>query len=212
MPGTILVIRRRRPIGEPPKLLPGSIPSASVVEGTKGASRILHSLAELGVPIATVIQSVHETDASPEELTRLDLGRRFTRVAVGSHLVNLPDSDVRRAFLAAARRHLVGDCDVYIEHHPIDWASTAEEVQATPGGSQLGMTDVKREPPWVSAVSVYDIGGRIVRQPFRARVLTDDELDAELWAAGLVRRARVSPTWLLAGPVPDAVGFMPTPA
>lgn len=200
MPGTILVIRRRRPIGEPPSIQPGSIRSAAVLKGTKGASRILHALAELGVPISTVIQSVHETDTSPGELAGLDVGRQFTRVAIGSHLVNLPDPDVRRAFLGAARRHLVGDCDVYVEHHPLDWASTAAEVKATPGGSQLGMTDVRRDPPWVSAVSVFDVGGRMVRQPFTARVLSDDELDAELEAAGLARRQRLSPTWILAGP------------
>ena len=200
MPGTILVVRRHRPVGEPAKLVPGSIRGASVLRGTRGASRILHGLAELGVPITTVIQSVHETDVGPDEITRLDMGRQFTRVAVGSHLVNLPDPDVRRAFLDAARRHLVGDCDVYIEHHPIDWASTAAEVRPTPGGSQLGMVDVRRDPPWVSAVSVYDVGGRVIRQPFTARVLSEDELDTELEAAGLFRRVRLSPTWLLAGP------------
>lgn len=200
MPGTILVIRRRRPVGEPEKLQPGSIRGASILRGTRGASRILHALAELGVPIATVIQSVHETDVPPEELAGIDLGRQFTRVAVGSHLVNLPDPDVRRGFLAAARRHLVGDCDVFVEHHPIDWASTAAEVRATPGGSQLGMTDVRRDPPWVSAVSVYDIGGRTFQQPFTARVLSEAELDAELEAADLIRRQRLSPTWILAGP------------
>jgi hypothetical protein len=205
MPGTILVIRRRRPIGEPSNLTPGTVRGASVLRSTRGASRLLHALTELGVPITTVIQSVHETDVRPDELRGLDLGRRFARVAVGSHLVNLPDTDVRRAFLEAARRHLVGDCDVYVEHHPIDWATTADEVLPTPGGSRLGMTDVRRDPPWVSAVSVYDIGGRMVRQPFTARVLSEDELDTELEAAGLARRRRLSPTWILAGPL-DATG------
>jgi hypothetical protein len=205
MPGTILVIRRRRPVGEPASLQPGSIRGASVLRGTRGASRILHALAELGVPVTTVIQSVHETDVEPDDIAGLDVGRQFTRVAVGSHLVNLPDPDLRRAFLGAARRHLVGDCDVFVEHHPIDWASTAAEVRATPGGSQLGMSDVRRDPPWVSAVSVYDIGGRTFEQPFTARVLSETELDTELEAAGLVRRQRLSPTWILAGPL-DARG------
>lgn len=202
--GTILVIRRRRPVGESPNLQPGATHGSYVLHGLTGASRLLHSLAELGVPISTVVQSVHDLDATPDDLAHLDVGRRFTRVVLGSHLVNLPDSDLRRAFLAAAGRHLVGDCDVFVEHHPVDWASTAAEVKATPGGSQLGMTDVRRDPPWVSAVSVYDVGGRIVRQPFTARVLSDAELDAELAASGLGRRRRLSPTWILAGPASES--------
>ena len=53
-------------------------------------------------------------------------GRLFVTVILGSHLVNVPDADLRRGFLDAARRHLVGDCDVLVEHHPVDWAATAE--------------------------------------------------------------------------------------
>jgi hypothetical protein len=94
---------------------------------------------------------------------------------------------------------------VLVEHHPIDWAETAAEVRATPGGSSLGMTDVERDPPWVSAVSVYDVGGRVVRQPFTVRVLSEDELEAELRAGGLVVRRRLSPSWLLAGPAEPRV-------
>jgi len=106
---------------------------------------------------------------------------------------------LRRAFLRAACRHLVGDCDVLIEHHPIDWAQTAALTVATPG-AEVGMRDVRRDPPFVSAVSVYDVGGRVVRQPFTARVLSNGELAAELLAGGLVVRRRLSPTWILAGP------------
>ena len=63
------------------------------------------------------------------------------------------------------------------------------------------MRNVRRNPPFVSAVSVYDVGGRILRQPFTARVLSEAELTAELEAAGLLVRRRLSPTWILAGPV-----------
>ncbi len=62
------------------------------------------------------------------------------------------------------------------------------------------MVNVKRDPPFVSAVSVYDVGGREVRQPFTARVLSDAELATELEASGLRIRRRLSPTWLQAGP------------
>ena len=196
----VLVIRRRRPLGEVPNLQPGSTRGAHLLKGSKGAGRVLHSLSELGMRFRTVIQSVHDIEATAADIDDLDVGRLFVTVVLGSHLVNVPDEGLRRAFLNAARRHLIGDCDVLVEHHPTDWATTADEVRATPGGAP-GMTEVRRERPFVSAVSVYDVGGREVRQPFTARVLSEAELAAELDAAGLYIRRRLSPTWLMAGPV-----------
>ena len=194
-----LLIRRRRPIGEPPELEAGSTPGASILRGASGAGRILHSLTELGLPFRNVIQSIHTLDSRASDIDALDVGRQFDVAILGSHLVNLPDQDLRRAFLRAAGRHLVGDCEVLVEHHPVDWAETAEATPATPG-AELGMRDIRRDPPFVSAVSVYDIGGRVVSQPFKARVLSEAELADELGASGLVVRRRLSPTWLVAGP------------
>jgi hypothetical protein len=84
---------------------------------------------------------------------------------------------------------------VFVEHHPVDWTETAADVPATPGGS-VGMVAVHVDAPFVSAVSVLDVGGRVVRQPFRAQVLSDAELDEALAAAGLRRSRRLNPTWL----------------
>ena len=109
--------------------------------------------------------------------------------------MNLPDAERRAAFLGLVRRHLVDDGVTLVEHHPLDWAETATAVQPTPG-SGVGMEDVRRDPPFVSAVSTFDVSGRFVRQPFTARVLDETELAAELEASGLAVRRRLSPTWL----------------
>lgn len=207
----VLVIRRRRPVGEVPNLQPGSSRGAHVLKGSAGAGRVLHSLSELGMPFRTVIQSVHDLEATAADIDELDVRRLFVAVVLGSHLVNVPDEGLRRAFLGAARRHLVGDCDVLVEHHPTDWATTAAAVGATPGGSP-GMARVRREPPFVSATSVYDVGGQVVRQPFTARVLSEQELVDELEATGLFVRGRLSPTWLVAGPIAPRWGSTHQPA
>jgi len=86
-----------------------------------------------------------------------------------------------------------------IEHHPIDWAETAADVEPTPG-SVVGMEDVRRAAPFVSAVSVYDIGGRMVRQPFTARVLSERDLAEVLERNGLRPSRRLGPTLILARP------------
>ena len=167
-----------------------------MISGTVGAGRICVALAELGVTLDPLRQAVIDPEASPGELDAFDLGDRFDTIVLGSHLQNLPDEPARSAFVRAAARHAMAGARIFLEHHPIDWAETAAATRPTPGGSELGMVDVRRDPPFVSAVSVYDIGGRIVRQPFKARVLSEAELDQTLSGSGLIRRVRLSPTWL----------------
>jgi SAM-dependent methyltransferase len=184
-PVPTLLIRRRRPIGEPPRL-----------EGAAGARRIVQAVLDLGIELDDVHQAVIDSDGSIADLDPLgvaDAGGTFDLVLLGSHLVNNPDPERRLVFLALAARHLAPDGRLLVEHHPLDWAETAEP---TPEGAMPGMVDVRRDPPFVSAVSVYEAGGRIVRQPFTARVLSEADLDAALGGAGLTRVARRGPTWL----------------
>jgi hypothetical protein len=199
-----LLIRRRRPIGEPPTLRSldsaKSPAPAAELDGTVGAGRICQVLAELGVELAAVRQLVIDPHAPLGTLDAIDLEAAFETVALGSHLVNVPNQERRTTFLRLARRHVATGGSLFIEHHPLDWAESAEPTRPTPG-AEVGMVDVRRDPPFVSAVSVFDIGGRVVRQPFTARVLSDADLDAALRAAGLVRHGRRSPTLLEAVPV-----------
>jgi hypothetical protein len=194
----VLLLRRRRPIGEPPELEPGATPGYTTLASAAGAGRVRLALAELGISTRTLRQAVLEPAVTPSDLAALDVGRRYALVILGSHLVNTPDEPLRHALLAVARRHLVDEGDLLVEHHPIDWTETAAPTAPTPG-STVGMEDVRVHPPFVSAVSTYDVGGRYERVPFTARVLSEAELDAALATAGLRRRRRLGPTWLLAG-------------
>ena len=191
----LLLIRRRRPIGEPEARGPLAATGVVTVDGTAGAGRIVLALAQAGIACDSVTQAILPEDLDPEALATLDLGGPYVTVVLGSHLVNLPDEALRSSYLAVAARHVAEDGIVVIEHHPIDWAETAADIEPTPG-SAVGMEDVRREPPFVSAVSVHDIGGRMFRQPFTARVRSESELAGDLKAAGLVERRRLSPTWL----------------
>jgi hypothetical protein len=200
---SVLLIRRRRPLGEPldqprhggERAERGAAMLVETTEGTAGAGRICAALLELGIGLAGVRQAVVDPDASAHELETIDLGDRFERVVLGSHLVNLPEEDRRSGFLQFAARHVAAGGTVLVEHHPVDWAETAEPTTPTPG-ADVGMEEVRRHPPFVSAVSTFDAGGRFVRQPFTARVLSEEELDAALASVGLVVRRRLGPTWL----------------
>lgn len=196
----MLLIRRRRPIGEPDDAgrhggQRRHSPTLDVIDGTAGAGRICAALLELGISLAGVRQAVIDPDAAIEDLDAIDLGVRSNVVVLGSHLINLPDDDRRSAFLRLAARQADAGGSVLVEHHPIDWAETAEPTTPTPG-ADVGMEEVRRHPPFVSAVSTFDIGGRYVRQPFTVRVLSEAELAEALEACGLNVTRRLGPTWL----------------
>ena len=205
----MLLIRRRRPIGEPGE---GGrhggerrhSPALDLLEGTAGAGRICAALLELGISLSGVRQAVIDADAPIDDLSTIHVGARFDLVVLGSHLVNVPDESRRSAFGRLAARHVGDGGRVLVEHHPLDWAETAEPTAPTPG-ADVGMDEVRRHPPFVSAVSTFDIGGRYVRQPFTARVLSEAELAEALGTCGLTVRRRLGPTWLeAAGPTIDA--------
>ena len=199
MTAGLLLIRRRRPIREPDSLEPIAPGAAATTDGTAGAGRIVHALSEAGIRCDAVAQLVVPSDIEVEQLRSIEVGETFGTVVLASHLVNLPEEALRSAFLAMAVRHLAASGAIVVEHHPVDWAETADDVEPTPG-SAVGMEDVRREPPFVSAVSVFEMGGRVVRQPFTARVLSETELAAVLATAGLRVSRRLAPTLLEAKP------------
>jgi hypothetical protein len=191
---SVLLIRRRRPTDEP------ETTSLRVIDGMAGAGRISAALLAAGVAIERMRQAVIDagfsaTDLEAASLDDVLIGDRFHVVVLGSHLVNVPEPDRRSRFLRFAARQLADRATLIVEHHPVDWADTAAAVPATPGGGP-GMAEVRRHPPFVSAVSVFDAFGRIERQAFTARVLSDGELASELAGSGLEPTRRLSPTFL----------------
>lgn len=189
----LLLIRRRRPIGEPGNSEARSPSDVVTIDGTAGAGRVALALTAIGVHCDQMIQAVIPPEIELEELRSLDLGGTFETVVLGSHLVNLPDPARRDAHVELAARHVAREGLLVLEHHPLDWAETAGDVEPTPGSS-VGMESVRRDPPFVSAVSVYDVGGRMARQPFTARVLSEAELEAVLMSVGFGPARRLGPT------------------
>lgn len=197
----MLLIRRRRPVGESLRVERALADGSDLVVAPLGASRIAESLRALGFQLGLaadqpISQWLPDLEGDATKLAARDLGARFGTVALASHLINTPDAELRAALVVAAARHLAAGGRLLVEHHPPDWLETAAESWSEWDGRQLGMVDVNIEPPFVSAVSVYEEAGRVVRQPFRACVLGDAELDAALAAAGLRRARRLGPTWL----------------
>lgn len=206
--GSPILLYRRLPLGTEPSLIDSAIPPRStILELGAGAGRITHALIDLGHRVVAVDQSremvrwVRGAETVIADIEALDLRRRFDAVVLGSHLVNTADERTRAAFLATCRRHVADDGVVLIEHHEEDWAETARDSRAERDGLVLALTEVRREPPFVSATMVYEINGQTFRQPFVARVLSDDELSNELDRSGLRLQRHLTPTWAEAVPI-----------
>jgi SAM-dependent methyltransferase len=206
--GSPVLVYRRLPPGDEPEVIRSAVPSgAHILELGAGAGRITHPLVALGYHVVAVDASaemlhwIRDAETVQARIEQLDLGRRFDAVLLGSHLVNVPDDDLRRAFLATCRMHVADTGVVLIEHHDPDWAQTAAASRIKVGTVLLGLTNVRRHPPFVSATGVYEVEGHAFRQPFTARVLSIGEIADELARVGLRLRRRLTDGWAEAVPI-----------
>jgi SAM-dependent methyltransferase len=112
--GSPVEVYRRLPSMGEPELVSGLLPpGARVLDLGAGTGRTADPLAELGYDVVAVDDSAemlaHVRRARPHlgRIEDLALAERFDLVLLAGHLVNTPDAGLRRALLAAARRHLV---------------------------------------------------------------------------------------------------------
>jgi SAM-dependent methyltransferase len=161
---------------------------AEILELGSGPGRVTHELIRLGHPVVAVDESremlahVRGAETVFARIEELALGRRFPCVLLMSNLVNSDDD--RRAFLAACARHVAPDGVVLVERHAPDWRPQGGKSGKL-GDLEIELEDVEVDGPIVSATVRYEAAGRVWRHPFRAHILDDDELAAELTAAGL---------------------------
>jgi SAM-dependent methyltransferase len=205
------------PARDEPAIIDAAAPrGASILELGCGAGRVTHPLIALG-------HSVVAVDESPEMLAHisgartvlsriedLDLAVRFDVVVLSSHLVNVPDDDQRRAFLATCARHVLETGCVVIQRHPISWFDTvAPSRRSRPAGDgaesiTFVLDGISRPAPdLVAATAEYLVGDRRWTQTFVARRLDDALLNTALAQVGLRLDAYLSDDggWLRARPL-----------
>jgi SAM-dependent methyltransferase len=180
------------PMGEP-GIVHAAIPAgASVLELGAGAGRVTHPLVALGHPVVAVDESpemlahVRGAETVRARIQDLALGRRFDAVLLASFLVNTPDRELRRRFLAAAREHVRDDGRVLLQRHPPGWFDEAAEGERTADDMTFRLRDLRRPGPGLLAATVeYQVGDRVWAQTFTTERLDDEQLAAALAAAGL---------------------------
>ena len=180
------------PMGEP-GVVHAAIPArASILELGAGAGRLTHPLVALGHPVVAVDESaemlarVRGAETVRARIQELHLGRRFEVVLLASFLVNTPDRELRRRFLAAAREHVREDGQVLVQRHPPGWFDEAAEGERTAGDMTFRLRGLRRPGPGLLAATVeYQVGDRVWAQSFTTERLDDEQLAAALAEAGL---------------------------
>jgi SAM-dependent methyltransferase len=212
--GSPVELYARMPTFGEPELVHAAIPAgAEILELGSGAGRMTHRLLELGHPVTAVDNSaemlahVRGAETVHAEIEELDLGRTFPCVLLASQLVNVDDDRQRAGFLATCARHLAPDGVVLIQRYDPDWAVDPGPSDHERDGVHVRVLEPRREAERLIATVEYEVDGQSWRHgPFTSRILTDAELGARLWQAGLLsvdewlddRR-----TWLVARALPD---------
>ena len=184
---------RALPLAGEDALVAGVVPPpASVLDLGSGPGRIANVLARRGYDVVAVddseemLRHVQGAATALADVAALRLQRRFDCVLLASHFVNDADDERRRAVLETCAVHLASDGVLIAEAYPeaFDWDAAVGRP------SQVGEVVVRVEAPrrtgaGVDATVVYELGDRMWRQRFSARMLDETELRAELAATGL---------------------------
>ena len=181
---------------------------AEILELGAGAGRITHELIALGHEVVAVDNSsamlafIRGAETVLADMETLDLGRRFPVVVLASNFVNNPDSQSRLPFLECCARHVLPSGQVLLQGYPRDWAPSTEWSQH--GGVRFRLRRYELDGPLISGEMEYLVDGEELHHTFQSRLLSDEELDADLATAGLRRNRTLDDrgAWIEAVPEP----------
>jgi hypothetical protein len=151
---------------------------------------------------AEMLALIRGAETLQGDIETISLGRRFPVVVLASNFINDPDRETRRTFLRVCARHVAPAGQVLIQGFPRDWEPNGDWSEH--GDVRLRLRRVTRDGPLVDGVMEYLVDGESYVHEFRSRLLSDEELDEDLHAAGLrrVRALDERGSWIEAVPKP----------
>ncbi|MDQ3671711.1 MAG: class I SAM-dependent methyltransferase [Actinomycetota bacterium] len=188
----VLLYARLPPLGEA-ELIHEAVPAGSqILELGAGAGRITHELIALGHEVVAVDNSaemlafIRGAETVLGDMKTLDLGRRFPVVVLASNFINDPESQSRRTFLECCARHVLPDGQVLLQGFPRDWVPSSDWSEH--GAVRLRLRSWEQKDGLIRGEMEYFVDGEKLHHAFESKLLTEEELDADLHAAGLRRR------------------------
>jgi SAM-dependent methyltransferase len=189
----VVLYARLPPLGEP-ELIHEAVPAgAEILELGAGAGRVTHPLLALGHPVVAVDNSgdmlrlIEGAETVLADMVTLDLGRRFPVVVLASNFINHPDVAERRSFLESCARHVLPSGQVLLQGFPRDWTPNTEWSDVGP--VRLRLRKFALDGALVTGEMEYLVDGEQIVHAFESKLLSEEELDADLAAVGL-RRVR----------------------
>jgi SAM-dependent methyltransferase len=193
-PGAPVDLVRILVAADEPELIDRELPEdAEILELGSGAGRITHPLIALGRRVVAVdfnpemLALIEGAETIEARIQDLDLGRTFGGVLLMSNLINHPDPEERLALLRAIQRHLGPQGIALIERYDPESGEDTTPTEQQRFGITIRRFDIHREGKLLYQKIEYDAGvrGRWMVDLQGARILTDDEMLADLTAVGL---------------------------
>jgi len=214
-------VYRALPLADEDELVARVVPPpATVLDLGSGPGRIANALVRRGYTVVAVddseemLRHVQGAETVLGDVASLRFGRRFDCVLLASHFVNAADGDRRRAVLETCSIHLASDGVLVAEAYPdsLDWDDAVGRTSRL-GDVVVRVEEATRVGDLVEATVAYELGGRIWRQRFGARMLDESDLRRELSSVGLafdswVDRGR---SWFTARLEPSFAASLPRP-
>jgi SAM-dependent methyltransferase len=195
-------------MGEPQIVHEAIPPGASLLELGCGTGRLLAPLAGLGHPVTGVDESAAmlakanglPTVCAPIEGLRLD--RTFDAVLLASTMIN-SEPALRQAFLDTCRRHVANDGVVVFQMNPPGWFEAELPPAREADGIRRVIQSAHRDGPCLQMEVAYYVGDRTWTHEWRSYRVDDDDLVAELCAAGLTMERWLTDdhSWFTARPM-----------
>jgi SAM-dependent methyltransferase len=193
-PGAPVELYRLLEAADEPYLIDREMPpGADILELGAGSGRITRPLLALGRRVVAVdfnpemLELIEGAEVALSRIEDLHLGRTFGGVLLMSNLINQPEQESRLALLRAIHRHLSPHGVALIERYDPGAGEDPTPVEHQRYGITIRSFDIRREGKLLYQKIEYDAGlrGRWMVDLQGARILSDDEVLADLAAAGL---------------------------
>lgn len=192
-----------------PELISAELPDRSrVVELGAGTGRIIDGLAGLGHDTTAVDHSadmlalVKNSETVLADIRGLNLGRTFDAVVLATFLINVPDVDMSRDFLAACHRHVAPGGQVFIQRQvPDRFGRVQPGIDDWYDGGQRETVRAELRGDLLTVSEVFRINGQQWQHTFTVRRITDEELTRTLGEIGLRLDRWLSNQWFVARPL-----------
>ncbi|WP_431256496.1 class I SAM-dependent methyltransferase [Roseateles chitinivorans] len=210
---SVELYRRARYAGEIEHLRPRLPPGTTVLELGCGTGLLTHRLLDFGCEVtgvdnstdmlAHVSERVRKVHADIEQLA---LAERFDVVLLPSGLINHADAAVRRAFVAAAARHVAPDGVLILKCQDAQWLrSAAIGHLVRSDGTSIDLVQVDRTPdaqePRVRMTLKYAMGDDVWTHSFVVVPMDEPAIVQLLDEAGFAAPQALDAKreWFLAG-------------